>query len=52
MLPVFNKSLSSKEIFDCLTSDVRTPAQLKQKLISKYPSKKDFITSTFGNYGL
>lgn len=45
------KILTKKQIFDCLSSDVTSHALLKQKMISRYPSKKDSIIAKFSRYG-
>ena len=45
------KILTKKPIFDCLSSDVTSHALLKQKMISRYPSKKDSIIAKFSRYG-
>ena len=39
--------LTKKEVHACLTSDVTTVQKLKDKLTSKYSSKKDTILSYF-----
>lgn len=46
-----NKILTRREIYNCMTSDVKSHAQFKQKMISKYPSKSTLITNTFKLYG-
>jgi hypothetical protein len=44
---VNKRILDRKEIYICLTSDVQSVDALKQKLISKYPSKKNQIIAEF-----
>jgi hypothetical protein len=46
-----NKILTKREIYNCMTSDVKTHAQIKQKMISKYPSKATSIINIFKLYG-
>lgn len=43
--------LTTKQIFNCLSSDVTSHALLKQKMISKYPEKKSLIEGKFAEYG-
>lgn len=46
-----DKVLNKREIFNCMTSDVKSHEQLKQKMVSKYPSKKTSIITIFNNHG-
>ena len=39
--------LTKKEIFSCLTNDVKSHAELKQKLIERYPAKERIIKIKF-----
>ena len=39
--------LTKKEIFQCMTSDVRSPEELKARMIQKYPLKKELIIYYF-----
>ncbi len=47
-----NGSLSRKNIFDCLTSDVKTYDALYSKMREKFPDKVDSIKACFNRYGL
>ena len=47
-----NNILTKKEIYDCLTSDVKTYAKLIAKMCALYPDVVDEIESTFHNYGI
>ena len=47
---VENAGLAPKQILECMTSDVITHENLKQKLISRY-GKETQITSAFSHYG-
>lgn len=47
-----NGSLSRKNIFDCLTSDVKTYDALYSKMREKFPEKVDSIKACFNRYGL
>lgn len=47
---VENAGLTQKQIIDCLTSDVRSHEQLRNRLISRY-GKKDEITQVFKDWG-
>jgi hypothetical protein len=42
--------LTKREIFNCMTSDVKSVEQLKQKMISAYPQKADLIINKFKDY--
>lgn len=44
---IIKKVLTRKEIFDCMTSDVKSTEEFKQKLICKYPKKAIEITNEF-----
>jgi hypothetical protein len=44
--------LTKREIFDCMTSDVKSVEQLKQKMISKHSKKADLIINKFKKYDL
>ncbi len=44
---IIKKVLTRKEIFDCMTSDVKSTEEVKQKLICKYPKKAIEITNEF-----
>ncbi len=46
-----NGILTKKQIFDCLTRDVKSHEQLKQSLITRYPGKKYDIIKIFNDYG-
>lgn len=46
-----NQILSKKQIYDCLTCDVRSHGELKDRLIGNYPSKSVEINSIFAQYG-
>lgn len=43
--------LTRKQIFDCLTADVTSHANLKKKMIDRNPSKKAYIDAKFKEYG-
>lgn len=43
--------LNKKQISDCMTSNVRSHEQLKQRMIDTYPTKKDKINYIFNKYG-
>lgn len=47
-----NGSLSRKNIFDCLTSDVKTYDALYSKMREKFPEKVDSIKACFSRYGI
>jgi len=42
-----DKVLTKKEIFQCMTSDVRSPEELKARMTQKYPLKKESIIYYF-----
>lgn len=44
---LMKSSLSRKQIYDCLTKNVKSIDDLKSKLISKYPSKSSSINAAF-----
>ena len=46
-----NQILSKKQIYDCLTYDVRSHGELKDRLIGNDPSKSEEINSIFAQYG-
>lgn len=46
-----NQILDKKQIYDCLTYDVRSHGELKDRLIGNYPSKSVEINSIFAQYG-
>jgi hypothetical protein len=48
--PLLTSSLTEKQIFDCLTSDVTNHEQLRTKLISKYGRQLE-ITAVFEDFG-
>jgi len=43
--------LTKKQVFSCLTDDVKSHADLKQKLIEKYPTKQIIINEKFTENG-
>lgn len=47
-----NVNLDKKDIFSCLTRDVRTYDALYSKMCDKFPSKVDSIKACFTRYGL
>lgn len=47
-----NGTLSRKNIFDCLTSEVKTYDALYTKMREKFPEKVDSIKACFNRYGL
>ena len=47
-----NGTLSRKNIFDCLTSYVKTYDALYSKMREKFPNKVDSIKACFNRYGL
>ena len=47
-----NGTLSRKNIFDCLTSDVKTYDALYSKMREKFPDKVDSIKACFSRYGI
>jgi hypothetical protein len=48
--PRLTNALTNKQIFDCLTSDVTSHAQLRQRLISRY-GRQDEINAIFSSFG-
>ncbi|SKC24227.1 hypothetical protein, partial [Alkalitalea saponilacus] len=48
---VDNTGLTQKQIFDCLTSDIRSHEQFKNRLISRYGNKREQIEEAFSVWG-
>ena len=46
------KILTKKQLYDCLTSDVRTYDTLLRKMYAKYPDKADLIEKAFHDEGI
>ncbi|SKC24311.1 hypothetical protein, partial [Alkalitalea saponilacus] len=49
-LPRLTNPLTEKQIFDCLTSDVRSHSQLRNRLIQRYGRQQE-ITTIFTHFG-
>ena len=42
-----NGTLTRKQLYDCLTKDVKSIDDFKKKLVEKYPSKSSMINAAF-----
>jgi hypothetical protein len=49
-LPRLSRPLTEKQIFDCLTRDIRSHEQFKNRLILRY-EREDEITAVFAHFG-